>query len=112
MTEGVLYNHQGEVLTRYHVDQETDDLIVQRVQDVEPIIERNKRQRNANIGANAFGGKVMEQVASIPLIAIEMWSKEDGVDYMRLPKDEFMKRIRSKLIGGDCDAFRVSDRRF
>ncbi len=48
----------------------------QTIQDVEPILEANRWNQNHNHMTGAF-----RRVASIPLIIIEKWNRELGVNY-------------------------------
>jgi len=70
---------------------------IEAVQDVEPILEHNKVLQ----GAPQDRKSGFRHVASIPVIFLEKWSREEGVDYMRMPRDEFAKRIKLKLADPD-----------
>jgi hypothetical protein len=67
------------IQTRAHYDESSDKLIIERIQDVEPILESNKRAMN-----NACAGWKGEfhRVASIPLVIIEKYKNEKGIDLM------------------------------
>lgn len=60
-------------------------------QDVEPILDRNKAMQNADKQRGDF-----RLVASIPAIFIEKWAREEGVNYLRLDKQEFARLIAKK----------------
>lgn len=63
----------GDVAQRYAGD-EGDKFYVEKVQDVEPILERNKALQNESDGFNhARDGR---RVASIPMIVHLQWLKE------------------------------------
>lgn len=81
----------GDVETKYHYDQSADRLIIERVQDIEPIIESNKRKMNDNYGhseSTRWKGE-FHHVASIPEVVIEKWCKDHGftfADFINDPK--------------------------
>lgn len=81
----------GWVKTRFH--RETDGgFTIQSVQDVEPILENNKTLQS--VTQKSDWGR---HIASIPLVMIEKWSKESGVNLLALPKDEFARFIKRKI---------------
>ena len=71
------------IKTKFRYDHNEDIVILQNVQDVEPLLELNKKEINGDsmygIGDNVAG---MRKVASIPLVVIEKWKRELGVDIM------------------------------
>jgi hypothetical protein len=66
--------------TQYHYDEMEDKLTVRRVQDVEPIVERNKALAN---DAPTTWQRDMHHVASIPLVIIEKVKNEQGIDLLK-----------------------------
>lgn len=78
------------VETRAHYDD--GKLIFERVQDVEPILERNKAFQNEGKQTGDF-----RLVASIPCVILEKWINDEGCNYLQLPKHEFERLIRRKL---------------
>jgi hypothetical protein len=64
----------GELITRWSYDPAHGRGIVERVQDVEPILEENKRLRALNDGYSPR--RELRRVASIPLIVVEQWMQE------------------------------------
>lgn len=54
-------------VTHYDYDEAGDTVILETVQDVEPIVERNKQSLNDNAGRRFGDGKI---VASIPMIML------------------------------------------
>jgi len=77
------------IKTRFIYDHDGDNAVFHRTQDVQPLLEMNKRELNNDSpygGVNAAG---MRKVASIPLIIIEKWKRELGVDVMN--KDHMPK---------------------
>lgn len=70
-----------------------DGLIENRVQDVQPVLERNKRL--VNDGDGYTPSRDMVRVASIPMIVVEQWLKE-GVDIFDPNcRDEINRRLDS-----------------
>jgi hypothetical protein len=80
------------VTTRVHVDAGERTVTFERVQDVEPILERNKALQT--ISQRSDWGR---HIASIPNVVLERWIHEEGVNYLALPGDEFARLIRRKL---------------
>lgn len=75
----------------YHYDHGTDQLHIHRVQDVEPILEANKRAFN---DAGSFKSEVFNKKASIPLIILEAWLKDKGITYQEFSVDDkILKRF-------------------
>ncbi len=81
--------------TRFHrhVD---GGFTIQSIQDVEPILDRNKELQNTPQKSD-WG----RHIASIPNIIIDKWSKEDGVNILAMPKDEVARYLRKKLADPD-----------
>lgn len=65
--------------------------VVQYVQDVEPILERNKGLARQNDGYNA--SRDMQHAASIPFVVVEMWRNDLGVDIFDPNHAEKVKRL-------------------
>jgi len=68
------------IKTKFKYDRSEDNMIVKSEKDVQPLIELNKKELN---GDSPYGGverNGMRKVASIPLIVIEKWKRELGVD--------------------------------
>lgn len=59
-----------------------DGLLVRHSsEDVEPILEANKRRANATPETGRFAGDGFHMVARIPRILIEKWMNEEGIDF-------------------------------
>lgn len=75
------------------------ELIVKRSQDVEPILNLNRAERNEVTSWRPFGSGrrdvPMRKVAEIPLIVAEQWLKE-GINIFSGDPD-MQKKIRQKL---------------
>lgn len=65
---------------------------VERVQDVEPILDHNKALQNTPQKSEYF-----RHTASIPSIIIERWCIELGVNLLRMSGREFGELIQKKL---------------
>jgi len=68
------------IKTKVKYDHETDNIVVNRVQDVEPLLELNKKELNGDSMYGSQTNSGMRKVASIPLVVIEKWKRELGVD--------------------------------
>jgi hypothetical protein len=80
------------VETRYH--KTSDGLVIERVQDVEPILEANKAQFNQHSDApRRFGSKTMHKVATIPNVVIEQWMKEGVNIFDRNHAEAVLRKI-------------------
>lgn len=79
---------------KLHYDQLEDKLIVERVQDVEPILNLNKSDYN-NAPETGRWKNPMTHVARIPLIVVEQWMQE-GINVFD-PSPEMKKKVRDKL---------------
>ena len=98
------------VETRWHDDESAGQFTIERVQDVEPILDNNKRLLND--GTNGYSKtKDLKRVASIPLVVIEQWMKKDGVNFLSLSGPERQKYLRKKLNDPDNRWLRTSDGR-
>ncbi|MBM7483319.1 hypothetical protein ACVWWI_003365 [Bradyrhizobium sp. USDA 3686] len=83
------------VETKLYLDASAKSFTFVRVQDVEPILELNKRQR-----ANPYTSDFGKHVARIPNVIMERWLHEEldrGNVGVRLYSDEFDRIIERKL---------------
>ena len=86
---------------------EDGDITVERVQDVEPIIDQNKRlQALPQKRAGSF-----RHIGTIPNVILERWIVEDGVNYLALSKEEFDRMIMRKLRDPDWKWLRTGEGR-
>lgn len=76
---GVIVDVSGSAITTAHYDESEDSLTIKRSADVEANIEANKREYIDNTHAR-FGD--MRRVASIPMVIIDKWCAEDGINYL------------------------------
>jgi hypothetical protein len=94
------------VLTRFHSDESEGRFHVQRVQDVEDIVEVNKWLQ----GEKQTWAGDWHHIGEIPCVIIERWMTEDGCNPLAMSGDEFGKYIKRKLRDPDNAAWRVSHR--
>lgn len=92
-------------------DEATDSLTIKRVQDVEPILDRNKRLANdgshwKNQAKNDELGIDMRLVACIPAIVQEKWLRDHGVDVYKAEHWDAVKRL---LNSSDWKWLKASD---
>jgi len=91
--------------TRFHLDLNGRDITVERTQDVEDIIERNKALQT--IEQRSDWGR---HVASIPVVFLEKWLNEEwarGNTTIRLFDAEFNALLARKLRDPDYRFLRV-----
>jgi hypothetical protein len=84
------------VQTRLHFDRSQDAVTVERVQDVEGILEHNKILRDQT-QTNTDG---LKHIANIPNVILERWLNEEyarGNIGLRLFSDEFNQMVHRKL---------------
>lgn len=68
----------SQVVERFHYDEIEDKSIIERVQDVEPIIKANKRALN---DFNGYKSETFNKKAVIPTTVIEEWCRVRGIKY-------------------------------
>jgi hypothetical protein len=68
------------IKTKFKYDRSEDNMIVKSEQDVQPLLELNKKELNGDSPYGGVESNGMRKVASIPLIVIEKWKRELGVD--------------------------------
>lgn len=96
---------RGDIRTDFNLID--GDLVVNRVQDVETIIERNKylqgeRQKRAG---------TFHHIGTIPNIILEDWMKKSGENILAMSNEEFGLFIKRKLRDPDNAAFRTTNLR-
>jgi hypothetical protein len=91
------------VQTLYHAD--GSKITIERIQDVEPIIEHNKLLQT--IEQRSDWGR---HVASVPNVVLEKWLNEEwerGNVSMQFGSDEYYEMVRRKLQDPEYRAFRT-----
>ena len=63
----------------HHYDATTDTTVIETVQDVAPVLERNKALQNADDGGWS-PTRDLRRAATIPDIIILKWRNEEGID--------------------------------
>lgn len=77
------------IFTKLHHDDIEDKLHIERVQDVEPILEANKRAYN---DAGAFKSETFNKKAEIPLTILLSWCQAKGITYQEFMTDNSILR--------------------
>lgn len=90
------YDDFTGITTKYWIDKSNGDLTIERIEDVESILQHNKQLQAENhnksfINDSSWGHKV----ADIPNIVIEQWLKE-GIDLFSTDPD-MKKKVLRKL---------------
>ena len=106
----MLLDKDGNIISTAHYDEMKDELTVNRVQDVEPILEENKALQSLNNGYNQ--SRSMKRIASIPNVVAEQWMREDGINWMSLPKHEKRRYLQRKLNSNEYRYLRTSEGMF
>jgi len=75
-------------------------LRVIRSQDVQPILEANKRAQNSELNRKSE----MRRAGSIPMVVAEQWSRECGA---AIGTQEFGKYAKKKLMDGEFSKLRI-----
>lgn len=80
------------IKTKFHYDDSSDRLIVEREQDVEPVLIQTAQLRALN-PSGYTPSKDLKHVAEVPFILVEKWANEAGMtvsDWLADP--ELMRR--------------------
>lgn len=91
--------------TRIHLDSNGQDLAVEHIQDVEPILEKNKLLRTIQQKSDCA-----REVADIPYVILVRWLDEEyarGNTGLRLFSQEFNQIVRRKLQDPDWKFLRT-----
>jgi len=68
--------------TVYHFDRADNKMYIQRVEDIEPLLDENAYARNHQ-GNNGFGkSRNWRKIGSIPMIIVEKALREEGVNIL------------------------------
>ena len=90
--------------------QESDGkLTINNQQNLNPLLERNKKLYNQNDGYTA--SRDMRRIASVPPIILQVWTKEynGSNNWWALPKETQKKIMRTKLNSSEFKYFRTSE---
>ena len=96
--------------TRY-IQESDGKLTVNNQQNLNPLIERNKKLYTQNDGYTA--SRDMRRIASVPPIILQIWTKEyNGTNnWWALPKETQQKIMKTKLNSSDFRYFKTSEGR-
>jgi hypothetical protein len=96
--------------TKYFVESD-GKVTVKRSQDVNPILQKNKRLYTLNDGYSK--SKDLKRVASIPTMVLELWAREyNGTNnWWQIPKSERTKILKLKLNSNEYRYFRTASGR-
>jgi hypothetical protein len=78
--------------TRLTLDRGDKLVVAESIQDVEPILERNKALRG-----EAQKSDWGRHIGTIPNVLIVKWMNEEGADVLRMGSEEFGAFIKRKL---------------
>lgn len=96
------------ITRRYYIDEMTGEITVSEGQDVEPLLDRNKRMANDN--GKTITSEVANPIASIPAATILKWFREEGWWLYDADKDpDVQKKLQQKLNCSDWRAIRTSE---
>jgi hypothetical protein len=87
----------------FHFDDVTGEIAIQRLQDVEPVLDANKRAQTAGDGFSP--SRELREIAEIPLGVAELWRSVLGVDVMN--RDHW-PRVKQLLRDRDWKWLRTS----
>lgn len=90
-----------------HFDDTERTFSLLRSQDAEPIIDANKRAQASGEGYSP--SREFRRIASIPVVVLEIWKKQYGVDPTRPEHHALLRRL---LNDPDNRFLRVSEGRF
>lgn len=88
--KGQILSADGGILSEFYYDDTTDRAVIRTCQDVEPYLKANKAAFN---DAPTRWGE-FAHVASIPVVVLEKWGNEDGINYLA---PENSAALRAKL---------------
>ena len=82
---------------RFYKDDSEGTFTIQTIQDVNPILENNKRLQTLNDGYSP--SRELKRVASIPATLVRKWCKDAGISFRRFMRRpaEFEKWLERKL---------------
>ncbi len=74
--------YKNPIQTQFNYDHNEDKVVLKNTQDVQPILEMNKKEMAGDSPYGLQNNPSMRKVASIPLVIIEKWKRELGIDIM------------------------------
>ena len=102
---------EGEKIAVLRVASSDGKLTINNQQNLNPLLERNKKLYTQNDGYTA--SRDMRRIASVPPIILQIWTKEyNGTNnWWALPKDTQKKILRVKLNSNEFRYFKTSEGR-
>ena len=110
MSKTIDKTNDGIIATEHKFDEQEQKWTTSYTQDVEPILKKNKEERNTFTGYNA--SKDARKVASIPLVVIYEWLAQDGFLFTQLPPLEQTEYLRKKLNSPEWAYLKTSEGTF
>lgn len=98
----------SDVATVATLDRTDGKVVIERIQDIETILDRNKFLQNEK---QTWAG-YWHHIGTIPNVIIEKWMNEEGVNILKMPADEWGQFIKRKLRDPDNKWLRTTDRKF
>lgn len=103
-------NSTSTIKTKMHIDESDNKYHFEDVQDIEPIIEENKKETNLGNDALKFKGELgkhagMTKVASIPLIVVQQLAQKGIMTNAGAIKDKI--RFKKWLNDPDNSVFKL-----
>lgn len=96
------------ITRRFFIDPTTAEITVEEIQDVEPILESNKR--SANDRGKRITSEICNPVASIPNGVMLKWLREEGWWVYDADKDpDVQKKLNAKLNSNEWRYLRTSE---
>ena len=100
------YDRETGIQTWHTYDDDTDTTIIEEVQDIRPIIERNYAIQNHEaggaLGLNEYSRKGIKEswwhVASIPAVVQLQWLRQYGVNIHLMSKCDWTKKKVRQLL--------------
>ena len=106
MTKRILDHDAFTGITTYHsYDHGTKQTTIERVQNIAPILDRNKALYNDGDYKQKTMKDSFWHAAHIPMIVIEKWRNEEGIDVFN---PEHINKVRAKLNSSEYQYLRTS----
>lgn len=86
-------DHATGAVETFHFDESTGDWAIERVADVQPIIDRNKELANHGVHRKTPGDLDMRLVAEIPCEVIYLWLVRYGINALKREHWPAVKRL-------------------
>lgn len=80
---------KGDIIETYTYNEQENRMYIERVQDVAPILEANKRA--FDVDDKSHKSEVFNHVATIPVVVLEEYWKQTGID-LRKPENAHLLR--------------------